>query len=249
MYNLKRIFSLIVCICALFALTSCDMVIDYVEQFIPIKDNETFDDKDPLDENIQDTTKEDDKEITDDETKDENDKDHDDSIGGDISSNDWNSAIQQEKFDNVTFSIFVIFPGETEPYPVICKLDGEQAAYSEGSWPEEVVDEETTASIRSIYMNTVLAILDNFSNFTYDNTTGTFVSKDDIVYNVQVLDYDAKITASNAIVKLDTNKNIAEISCHMKQEYIESGTPESMEFDAVFAFYNYGTTVVAPAAA
>lgn len=236
MSALKRILVLILSLCTIFAFASCDMVVDYVEQFLPIEDNEANDDKTPTEDN-NDTT-------PDGTTPEGNDPDDNGTIGGGITSDDWNSAIEQENFSNVTFSILVNMPYKDEPYPIICKLDGNRVAYSEGDYPEEVADEETAAGIRSIYINTVLSIVENVADFTFDATTGTFVSKGDIVYNVQVFGYDAKITTSNTVVKIDTDKNIAEISCHMKQDYVEDGRDYTLEFDVVFSFYNYGTTVV-----
>ena len=165
-------------------------------------------------------------------------------IIGSLSKEEWNSALEEDKFDNVTFSIIITRSGETEPYPIICKLDGEKAAYSEGSWGETEVDAETRDAMKSIYMNTILAMLESFDTFTYDEAAKAYVSANDIVYTVNVMGIDATITTSGTKVKFDTAKNIAEITCHMKQEYVEDGTPGVMEFDAVFSFYDYGTTVV-----
>lgn len=241
MSALKRILVLILSLCTIFAFASCDMVVDYVEQFLPIEDNEANDDKTPTEDN-NDTTP--DGTTPDGTTPEGNDPDDNGTIGGGITSDDWDAAIEQENFSNVTFSILVNMPDEDEPYPILCKLDGSKVAYSEGEYPEEIADEETAEGIRNIYINTVLSIVENVENFTFDATTGTFVGKGDIVYSVQVFGYDAKITTSNTVVKIDTDKNIAEISCHMKQDYVEDGRDYTLEFDAVFSFYNYGTTVI-----
>lgn len=166
----------------------------------------------------------------------------DDIVEG-ITKEEWNSAIAKEKFDNVTFKILVTDPEESTTVTILCKLDGNKS-YTNDDGYEDFGDAEVTAAMRNVYMNTVLAILNNFADFTYDAEKEIFASSKDIVYNVTVMEYDAKITVSNAKVKINTDKSIAEISCYMKQEYTENGKPCSLEFDAVFSFYDYGKTVV-----
>ena len=159
----------------------------------------------------------------------------------------WNAALKDELFNNVTFEVHATFEGEDEPESIICKLAGTRAAISEGGFEEEEVDSDTRDVIKSIYVNTILAMLKNFDNFTYDADAKAFVSANDIIYNVEDFEYNecnVKITTSGTKVKFDTNNNVAEISCHMKQEFVENGQPESLEFDAVFKFYDYGTTVI-----
>ena len=166
-----------------------------------------------------------------------------DDIVESITKEEWNSAIAEEKFDNVTFKIVVTDPEESVPVTILCKLDGNKSYINDDGY-EDFGDAEVTAAMRNVYMNTVLAILNNFADFTYDAEKEIFVASKDIVYNVTVMEYDAKITVSNAKVKINTDKSIAEISCYMKQEYTENGKPCSLEFDAVFSFYDYGKTVV-----
>ena len=157
---------------------------------------------------------------------------------------EWDAAKSEEKFNNVTFSMRVKFDDEAETHLITCMLDGDNASFSEDGYEEDNIGREETEAIRSIYMNTVLAILDNFANFTYDKENNLFVSSADIVYNVTVIEYDAKITAKNVKVKIDENKHIAEIACHMTQEYVERGSHHALNLDVVFTFSNYGTTVV-----
>ena len=116
--------------------------------------------------------------------------------------------------------------------------------YQEGASILETMDAEELAALRNIYVNTTLAVVNNFSSFTYDAVKGAFVSKEPIVYMVNVMEYVATITASNVEVKLDSNKNISEITCDMKHEYTEHGREEELMMKATFTFTDYGTTVV-----
>lgn len=167
---------------------------------------------------------------------------------GKVTEEEWNAAISEEKFDNVTFAFVASL---TSPHAVVdnvvCKIDGDKGWYSETEedWHhEEYADEEILAALKSIYMNTTLAILENFNDFTYDSATGTYSAKKDIVYNVTVMEYAATITASNVKVKLDADKLVAEISCDMKQEYTSENENGTIILNIIFNFYDYGKTVV-----
>ena len=227
-----KILALILCICTLFTLTSCDMLQEYLDQYMSDANNSTENDENEKNPNANDKP---------DDNGENNKPDTNDSP---MSSTEWENAIATENFDNITFTIQVMFPDSEEPYPMICKIDKDKASFSEGGYAEQVVDKATRDAICTIYVSTVLSIVNNFDNFTFDSVEGLFVSVDDIVYNVQIMEYDATITCTNTKVKIDGEKHIAEISCGMKQEYVEDGKPCSLEFDVVFNFFNYGTTVV-----
>ena len=204
MTKLMKFLSLVLCLCAIFTLVSCDLL-------SKLEDGDT-------------------------------------SELGKVTEEEWNAAISEEKFDNVTFAIVAHI---TSPYEVVdnivCKIDDDKGWYSEeieDSHYEEYADEEILAALKSIYMNTTLAIVESFDNFDYDSATGAYVAKNEIVYNVIVTDYEAKITVTNVKVKLDAEKLIAEISCDMKQEYTSEYDNGTITLDAVFKFYDYGKTVV-----
>ncbi len=163
---------------------------------------------------------------------------------GGVTENEWDSAISEEKFNNVTFGYAVVFKGETKVDTGLYKLDGVSASYVDEEGDEELLPQSTNEDLRNVYVGTTLAVVENFENFTYDAASMAFVSTGDIVYNVTVMEYETKITASNVKVKLDANKNIAEISCYMKQESTEDGEPFTLEFDVTFTFTNYGATTI-----
>lgn len=167
---------------------------------------------------------------------------------GKVTEEEWNEAISEEKFENVTFAIVARVTSPEEVVDnIVCKIDGNKGWYSEeieDSHYEEYADEEILAAMKSIYMNTTLAIVASFEDFNFDSETGTYIAKEDIVYDVTVMDYEAKITATNVKVKLDSEKLIAEISCDMKQEYTSEYDNGTIILNAVFKFYDYGKTVV-----
>lgn len=170
-----------------------------------------------------------------------------DGAGGDgapVDEEAWLDATKDTNFQNVTFDMRCSARGTEIP--------DNAEVFSAKLNPDKVeidgvvqTDELTITSLRSWYVESSLAILDNFDNFEYDAENDCFVSKTDIVYNVTVMGYDAKITASNVSVSLDDNMNIAKIVCDMDQEFIDDNNePEKFELYVEFKFYDYGTTVV-----
>ena len=163
---------------------------------------------------------------------------------GDSAQDQWNEAIKEDKFNNVTFGYSVVFAGETNVNTGLAYLDGDRAAMSaDGGKPEKMTAEETEA-LRNIYVKTVLAVLDNFTIFQYDVVTNTFVSTAEVVYNVNVMGIEAEITASNVRVWFDADNNISAVSCDMVQEFVEHGKEKTLELRAEFTFTDYGKTVV-----
>ena len=128
MTTIRKLIALALCLCMLFVFASCETLEGILEKINP---------KDPTDDTTPDTPP----------TVDE--------IIDSITKEEWNAAIKDEKFDNVTFSISVIQPDETEPYLIVCKIAGNKGAYAEGSWGEIEADAEILAAMKSIYMNTI----------------------------------------------------------------------------------------------
>ena len=153
----------------------------------------------------------------------------------------WNEAIEIDNFDNVTFT----FEGEfiegdsQQPFSMVCLIDGDNAI-ADG----EVFDAEQVASLKSVYINTTLAIIENFSDFTYDAEKGTYNGKKDIVYEVDVMGIPATITASDVVVTLDSENAIATVACIMTQDFFAYGEEQTFVLDITFSFSNYGTTVL-----
>ena len=158
----------------------------------------------------------------------------------------WNEAIKEDRFNNVTFGYSVVFAGEEKANTGIAYLDGDKAAFSEDGRAPEWMTEEETEALRNVYIHTTLAVLENFKAFAYDVVTDTFVSTEAVMYSVNVMGIDAKITANDIRVWFGADNNITGISCNMKQDFVEGGTAKTLEMQATFTFTNYGTTVIDP---
>lgn len=173
----------------------------------------------------------------------EQSKESETTVSAGITEEKWNEAIAESNFDNVTFAFsgqFIEGPkGDQDEFGYVCKISGNSATMD-----NEVLDGEQVASLKSVYINTANAIVKDFDDFTYDEASETYKSKQDIVYTVTVMGMDATITAQNVSVTLDETDKIASISCKMKQNFTERGSLKEYVLDITFTYSNYGTTVI-----
>ena len=166
--------------------------------------------------------------------------------GGDGSVADketWESAIADSNFQNVTFTVDATFYSgyEAQEHSVsVMKLTSDKAL-ADG---ELMTDEESVNSLREWYVSTTVALINNFEDFEYDSEKKCYFSEDGVVYDVTIMDFDAKITATNISVTLDSDMNIAKIDCDMKQEFSVNGAPVTYVLHTEFTFSDYGKTVI-----
>ncbi len=147
----------------------------------------------------------------------------------------WDSILETENFDNVTFRLYGQF-SDGELFDEEIKLDGDSCVIEDSV----ETDAELVASVKSIYINTVLGVLENFGSFTYDSDNNVYRGNADIVYNVNVTGTDVVITAKNVVVTIDANQKLATMSCDMTQAF----EGEELNLTVTFEFSDYGTTVV-----
>ena len=176
------------------------------------------------------------------------DDDTDNTNGGSssdvISEEQWEQAIAPESFDNVTFTMqgdFVSGYEYGEAFIYVYKLSGNKAVETTEGF---ILDAEEVQALKSVYINTAVAILENFNDFEYDEANKVFKSKTDVTYSVNVMGQDATIISKNVKVTFDEDKNIAEIETEMTQQFIESGKSKEYVLNVKFTYSDYGTTVV-----
>lgn len=160
-----------------------------------------------------------------------------------INKEKWENIVKGELLDNVTFGYKATFTSgysDVGPHTGVIKLDGNKVDI-EG---EVSTEPEDIAAVKDVYIKTSFAMIESFDNFEYDKKSDIYSSKEAVVYNISVFEYNAKITAKNISVKLDKNHNISKIICNMTQEFDNYGTPECYVLDIEFSFSDYGTTVV-----
>ena len=152
----------------------------------------------------------------------------------------WNAALQDNVFDNLTFKMYVkTADGEMTG---IYKLDGNRCSEIGEDGDVTELPADSIDGLKNIFINTSLAILDNYDDFEYDEGNNCYKAKKDVVYSAAVLEYTAELTVKNAVVTFDSDLRVATIAGNMTQ-VISNG--QTMVFDFEFTFSDYGTTVVA----
>ena len=126
-----------------------------------------------------------------------------------VTEEEWNDAKAEANFDNVTFQLNASFvdPAEYGDSVNFIKLAGDKVAMKEGvdGEYETTDDADIIASVKSVYVNTVLAIAEDFDKFAYDEANDCYKASADIVYTVDVEGVNVTITAKNAVVTLDAS--------------------------------------------
>ena len=158
----------------------------------------------------------------------------------------WREVITVDRFNNVKFCYSVAFAGETKLNMGVVYFDGTQAAFSEDNGPLVLMTEEETEALRNVYIGTLLSVLENADNFVYEKESNVFVFTSEVVYSVNVMGIDAKITANDLIVAFDRDWNLCNISCNMRQDFVEDGEAKVLEMSAEFTFADYGVVVIPP---
>ena len=160
----------------------------------------------------------------------------------------WNNAIREERFSNVTLSYSATF------------IEGYDQGHHEGAYlldgyemianGEYVNDPAMVTTVRSFYLDTVMAMLLNFNQFTYDPEFNCFVSIEDITYTVDVEPYGTvNITVSDVYVTFDDTQSVHSITCNMIQSFVNEGEPTEYVLETQFTYSAYGTTAIDPASA
>lgn len=165
---------------------------------------------------------------------------------GEVTEKAWEDMIAEMQFENVTFS-FVADPfivGNYDGESGMAKLDGDRCSYVSAEGEEEIMDAEVAASVRNVYVNTSLAILNNFEDFAFNAEKGAYESVTTIGYEANVQGVDATIIVSNVLVTINENDLLATIDCDMEQYFDGEDGPTTFIFHVVFTFSNYGTTVI-----
>lgn len=165
-----------------------------------------------------------------------------------IDENAWYNAISEDHFRNVTLSYDATFiVGYDQGHHAgAYLLDG----YEMMANGEYVDDPAMTDAVRSFYLDTVLAMMQNFDQFTYDPEFNCFVSIEDITYTVDVEPYGTVgISVNDVCITFDDTRSVYSITCNMTQSFVEDGQPNEYVLEVQFTYSDYGTTVIDPASA
>lgn len=161
-----------------------------------------------------------------------------------VSNEDWTTAIQSQKFENVTFAYnatFISGYDDVGPHGGTYKLTNDGMMYDNSL----ITEEESINAARTLFIDTVIAIVSNFDAFEYDQENDCYTASEAIVYESMFFGGWVTITSDNTVVVLDEACNIAKLSCQMTQDFKQvDGTPVTYVLDVEITFSDYGTTVL-----
>jgi hypothetical protein len=160
-----------------------------------------------------------------------------------VDESEWDDAIQSTKFDNVTFTYNATFTSgydDVGPHIGTMKID-ENGMLMNG----ELASDESKTAVKTMFVDTVTAIVNDFSIFEYDEQNNNYRAIENITYNTTIMGYETTIIAENVIVIMDNDNNIAKITCKMTQNFnVDNGNLTTYVLDTEFAFTDYGTTTL-----
>ena len=144
------------------------------------------------------------------------------------------------KFDNVTMKMTGSFRSGSDFDCTIYFVDDLCVMFEGDSSNPERFEGEDADMVRSIFVETALAVLAHGDNFIL--TDEGYLCKDAVTYECDIIDVGrATIVATNNLVKLNDNGDLLSLTCAMYQ----TCDGEVVDITSVtFAFTNYGTTVI-----
>lgn len=160
-----------------------------------------------------------------------------------IDESEWNTAVQPSNFNNVTFTYNATFLSgydDVDPHTDTMKIV-ENVMLMNG----QPVSEEERTETKNVLENVVIAIANDFSLFEYDEQNDNYRAIENLTYTATVSGYEVTFIIENALVIIDSDNNIAKITCKMTQSFNEdNGEPTTYVLDAEFTFTDYGTTTL-----
>ena len=160
-----------------------------------------------------------------------------------ITKSEWDSAIQSDKFENVTFTYNVMFISgydDLGPHVGAYKLTENGMLFD-----NQLASEEERTAAKTIFVDTAIAIVNNYNKFKYNEENNNYTSIENIIYNTVILGYEATIFCDDVVVDFDENSNIVKISCKMTQKFNDdANNPTTYVLNADFTFTDYGTTTL-----
>ncbi len=176
----------------------------------------------------------------------------------DMTKEDWEDLSAEANFENVTVAIWGAYVSGNENVAIlgngvdigVLKVVGENVYvdYIYLNDEDEFLDSDAATLAKSLYIETALAMLENFEDFTYDKESKTFLSNKPISYDIDAgHGATATLTTTNVKVEVLPDGYLGKISCDMKQ-YMSSeyllGEDFNVDVKVVFSFSDYGTTVL-----
>ena len=163
---------------------------------------------------------------------------------------DWQNAIAEQKFDNVSIDYTYVLPDETQKHTV--KIAGNlvyravEEVGSEGGVDDFTFSGEEALIQKTAFLDFFLALLADKNNYVYDPELGAFITPSKIEVVLDMGDgYTCLETVEDGEVKFDNLGNLIYFTCTLTEAYYEGDVAwNSTTGTITMSFYDYGTTVV-----
>ena len=145
-----------------------------------------------------------------------------------------------DNFKNVTIVMAGTVDGDAFNYTM--KFADGNCNMGENGVLDELYEGEDADMVRSIFIDTALALLNHADQFAA--TENGFRYDGEISYEVEIMGYGrAAIVATNNVVTMNANGDMDTLSCHM----VQTGGEDTVIVDVTFTYSDYGTTVISAA--
>lgn len=162
----------------------------------------------------------------------------------------WGQMLSTPNFENYTLYHTTTMMGTVESATVKFADDKVQISGFYGTEPYDLVytDEDAAEQKRS-HEELFLALLSNFSNFVYDESSDSYKNPNPISVNIIMtqngVQISAAITMTNGVVTIDEAGKLLTFDCNYQQTTtIPEVGPISIDAIMHMEFSNYGTTVI-----
>lgn len=175
-----------------------------------------------------------------------------------ITKEEWQAAIADEKFDNVTILFDVDYvdgdnavgAADHEQTLKICGGKVYRTATMLGDTFSMYFTDEMAVSQRKMFLDIFLALLAEKDNYEYDAETKTYVAPEKISVTVYPSEGTSDLVEmEEGVVKFDDNGRLVSFSCKLKETATttyegQTNTVTLPLSDTTWTFSNYGTTEI-----
>lgn len=158
---------------------------------------------------------------------------------------EWNEALKEENFDNVTVHYTIEAMGQKQVHTVKIADDLVYRSMTMfGETDEVYFTEEDALEQKNAFTAVFLSLLESRDNYEYDD--GVYVNEEEIKVTVTVDGCRDDITMKDGEVKFDENGNLEYFTCTLTETiYDRDGNREySYTAKSTWNFADYGKTVI-----
>ena len=166
---------------------------------------------------------------------------------GPLTKETWENMLAITNFDNVTFECSVLYlNGERQNEEIYegYKFANNAAAFYENTSEDVLLSVVEMGRIRSLYVNSLLEILGNFDDYTFNEEKGGYDSLVSMAPTLSTMEEDMLVTVENVHVTIYENGLLETLTCNVKQTFTEDEEMSEYQLFVSMYFFDYGTTEI-----